>query len=155
MQPKNLREKWGMKHFWKCISPKTVLLHILCPSQYATKSLSHQGSPARHEQTRTKIWKVNAESKAIFYGKVQLLQRCSCFIPQPVLLFQVCVFKHLQNGWNEMSISLKNWEGLKSLWNVHLFCLLLLMNWSLTYLIESQTHTDQLRQEDTSEDCLL
>lgn len=95
MQPKNLREKWAMKHFWKCIRPKTVLLHILCPSQYATKGLSHQGSPARHEQTRTKVWKINAECKAIFYGKVQLLQCCLYCVPQPVLLFQAPIFQHL------------------------------------------------------------
>lgn len=40
MQPKNLREKWGMNHFWKYISPKSVLLHILYPFQYATKGFS-------------------------------------------------------------------------------------------------------------------
>lgn len=57
MKPKNLCEKWGMKHFWKYISPKPVLLHILYPFQYATKGLSHQLNADRKEQTRTRIQK--------------------------------------------------------------------------------------------------
>lgn len=57
------------------------------------------------------------KAKLFFYGKVQLLQCCSCCVPQPVLLFQAPVFQHWQNEWNEMSIYLGNGEGLKLLWS--------------------------------------
>lgn len=74
MQPKNLREKWGMNHFWKYISPKSVLLHILYPFQYATKGLSHQLECCQKRTNESEDTKINAGS--------QVTPRCSLWLVQ-------------------------------------------------------------------------
>lgn len=75
MQPKNLREKWGMKHFWKYISPKSVLLNILC-SKICYKRLS---ICCKRFEPSTECWqkRTNKNKDTKINAGSQVTRRCA------------------------------------------------------------------------------